>query len=61
LPAGTVGLDRLTPADFDLVSRGAVLRGDLDNAEALVRALRAEQAAKPGQTRLCRLHAVGGS
>ena len=51
LPANAAGLDRLTPADFEVVRRGAALRGDLANAEALVHALRAEQAAKPGQTR----------
>ena len=51
LPRTCTDLDRLTPADFALVKRGAALRGDLGSAEAMVQALRAEQAAKPGQTR----------
>ncbi len=51
LPTGTPGLDRLTPADFDVVRRGAALRGDLDNVDALIKALRAEQSTKPGQAR----------
>lgn len=51
MPSGAIGLDCLTPADFDVVKRGAALRGELGDVDALLRALRAEQAAKPRQAR----------
>ncbi len=47
-PAGLAALDRLTPADFDLVKRGAVLQGTMQDPEALLDALRREQRAKAG-------------
>jgi len=47
-PAGLAALDRLTPADFELVRRVASLQGDLESAEALLNALEREQRAKPG-------------
>jgi len=47
-PAGLAALDRLTPADFDLVKRGAVLQGTIEDPQALLDALRLEQNAKAG-------------
>ena len=47
-PPGLAALDRLTPADFDLVRRGAELAGELGDAAALLDALEREQRAKPG-------------
>lgn len=49
-PAGLAALDRLTPADFDLVRRGAELAGTLGDAAAPLAALEREQRAKPGVT-----------
>jgi SpoVK/Ycf46/Vps4 family AAA+-type ATPase len=45
-PAGLAALDRLTPADFDLVKRGAILQGTMQDPQALLDALRREQRAK---------------
>jgi transitional endoplasmic reticulum ATPase len=50
-PPGIDRLDRLTPADFALVKRGAALRGELNRPDALLTALYREQEAKPGATR----------
>jgi transitional endoplasmic reticulum ATPase len=47
-PAGLRRLDRLTPADFAVVRRGAALLGDLRNETALTQALEREQKAKAG-------------
>jgi transitional endoplasmic reticulum ATPase len=44
---GLRALDRLTPADFDLVRRSATLQGTLSDPGALLRALQQEQEAKP--------------
>ena len=49
-PAGLARLDRLTPADFDLVRRMAQVAGTLADAVALLTALDREQQAKPGTT-----------
>ena len=46
-PAGLAALDRLTPADFDLVRRQAAITGRQEPA-ALLAALEREQRAKPG-------------
>ena len=47
-PPGLTMLDRLTPADFELVRRGAALQGHLQSPMALLEALEREQRAKPG-------------
>jgi transitional endoplasmic reticulum ATPase len=49
-PPGLATLDRLTPADFDLVRRGAALAGHEGDTAALLAALAREQRAKPGAT-----------
>jgi hypothetical protein len=47
-PAGLAALDRLTPADFDVVQRMGELTGELKEPSALLAALAREQRAKPG-------------
>lgn len=47
-PAGLSALDRLTPADFEVVMKGAMLYGTLGDPTALLRALEGEQRAKVG-------------
>lgn len=47
-PLGLAALDRLTPADFELVRRGAEIAGHAGDAAALLAALEREQRAKPG-------------
>ncbi len=48
-PPGADRLTALTPGDFDVVRRKAVLLGQLGDAEALARMLKAEADAKPGE------------
>jgi tRNA A37 threonylcarbamoyladenosine biosynthesis protein TsaE len=48
-PPGLATLDALTPADFALVARRAAIEGFAKDPGALLAALAAEQAAKPGQ------------
>jgi hypothetical protein len=45
-PPGLSMLDRLTPADFDLVKRSALLQDTLNDPRALFEALKQEQRAK---------------
>jgi SpoVK/Ycf46/Vps4 family AAA+-type ATPase len=47
-PPGLAALDRLTPADFDLVKRAAEIGGHAGDPAALLAALEREQRAKPG-------------
>lgn len=47
-PPGLGALDRLTPADFDLVRRMAAIAGTIGDAASLLAALEREQRAKPG-------------
>lgn len=47
-PPGLAALDRLTPADFDLVQRAAEIGGHAGDPAALLAALEREQRAKPG-------------
>lgn len=50
-PVGLCRLDRLTPADFAVVRRGAALLGDLRDEGALLKALEREQKAKAGDVK----------
>ena len=49
-PPGLTMLDRLTPADFDLVKRSALLQDTLNDPRALFEALKQEQRAKGEHT-----------
>jgi transitional endoplasmic reticulum ATPase len=50
-PAALRSLDRLTPADFTLVRRGAEIDGSLGDSTTLLAALTREQGAKPGASK----------